>query len=109
MIYLAGIRFTDYPSVQIRFVFWLVRQDEKMFVTDIDGTITKSDMSGFLLPKLGVDHHHSGTPYSHSCIQFHVSLIHCCEQNFRCCQIPQRDRAKRIQGHLFDCTALGFG
>ena len=86
-----------------------MRQDEKMFVTDIDGTITKSDMSGFLLPKLGVDHHHSGTPYSHLCIQFPVSLIYCCEKNFRCSQIPQRDRRQRIQGHLFDCTALGFG
>ena len=77
MIYLAGIRFTDYPSVQIRFVFWLVRQDEKMFVTDIDGTITKSDMSGFLLPKLGVDHHHSGTPYCHLCIHINnVTFVH---------------------------------
>ena len=37
-----------------------MRQDEKMFITDIDRTITKSNISGFLLPKLGVDHHHSG-------------------------------------------------
>ena len=56
----ATIRFTDYPSLQIHYVIWLMRQDEKIFVTDIDGTITKSNMSGFLFPKLGIDHHHPG-------------------------------------------------
>ena len=33
-------------------------QQERLVVTDIDGTITTSDVQGFVLPQVGVDAHH---------------------------------------------------
>jgi len=46
-------------DVEIPFNIHLLLQGHKLILTDIDGTITTSDVSGFILPQVGMDAHHS--------------------------------------------------
>ena len=36
------------------------KHDVKIVVSDVDGTITKSDVLGHIIPKFGYDYAHSG-------------------------------------------------
>jgi len=44
----------------IEFSIFLMRQDQKVIITDVDGTVTREDVMGFLLPTVGVSYHHQG-------------------------------------------------
>ena len=48
----------DALDVQIPFNVFLYDQDDHLILTDIDGTITESDVSGHVLPNFGIDAHH---------------------------------------------------
>jgi len=45
---------------QVQCYLYLINWDSKLVVTDVDGTITKSDMLGHLMPIVGKDWSHSG-------------------------------------------------
>ena len=45
-------------SVEIEFNVFLYDQGAKFILTDIDGTITQADISGHILPRLGLQAHH---------------------------------------------------
>ena len=47
-------------DVSIPFSIYLFNQDSKLILTDIDGTITKSDVRGFIGGYLELDVHHDG-------------------------------------------------
>merc|ERR1719341_2175597 len=45
----------------IFFSIFLVHKDDKLVVTDVDGTITREDVLGFVLPSVvGITHHQPG-------------------------------------------------
>lgn len=45
---------------EVRCYCYLLRWDTRLVVSDIDGTITKSDLLGHVLPAIGVDWSHAG-------------------------------------------------
>ena len=45
---------------ELKFNVFLYDQDAKFIVTDIDGTITRSDIKGHLKTRFKMDHHHKG-------------------------------------------------
>ena len=47
-----------FSSEVIHFSVFLYDEDQKLVVTDIDGTITKSDIRGQVLPHLGITSQH---------------------------------------------------
>lgn len=48
------------PTVVLSAYIYLLRWDSKLVISDVDGTITRSDVLGHLLPALGVDWSHAG-------------------------------------------------
>jgi len=50
------------PELNILFNFsvFLFNSTDKLIISDVDGTITKSDIKGHVLPKLGISAHHTG-------------------------------------------------
>merc|ERR1712032_968868 len=50
------------PELNILFNFsvFLFNSTDKLITSDVDGTITKSDIKGHVLPKLGINAHHTG-------------------------------------------------
>jgi len=50
------------PELNIIFEFsvFFYNSTDKLVVSDVDGTITKSDIKGHVLPKLGMSAHHTG-------------------------------------------------
>jgi len=50
------------PELKILFHFsvFLFNSTDKLIISDVDGTITKSDIKGHVLPKLGMSAHHTG-------------------------------------------------
>ena len=47
-------------DIELTFKIHLLSQDNRLVITDIDGTITSSDVSGFIGGSIGVDVTHSG-------------------------------------------------
>ena len=45
-------------EVQIPFNVFMYDQNDHLILTDIDGTITESDVSGHVLPRFGINAHH---------------------------------------------------
>ena len=56
----ANVVFFRFGKSELRAYLYLVRWDHKLVVSDIDGTITKSDVLGHLGQLLGYDWTHSG-------------------------------------------------
>jgi len=50
------------PELKILFHFsvFFYNSTDKLIISDVDGTITKSDIKGHVLPKLGISAHHTG-------------------------------------------------
>jgi len=50
------------PELNINFHFsvFFYNSTDKLIISDVDGTITKSDIKGHVLPKLGISAHHTG-------------------------------------------------
>ncbi len=47
-------------STELSAYVYLYRWDTKLVISDVDGTITRSDVLGHLLPAFGVDWSHAG-------------------------------------------------
>lgn len=47
-------------DIQLKFKIHVYTQNDRLVITDIDGTITTSDIKGFLVGNVGVDVHHEG-------------------------------------------------
>lgn len=47
----------DSLDVEIPFSVFLLDQTSRLVITDIDGTITESDVKGFVFPQLGIEAH----------------------------------------------------
>ncbi len=50
----------SYAYINVRHAPISCRWDTKLVISDVDGTITKSDLLGHLLPALGMDWSHAG-------------------------------------------------
>lgn len=50
----------DELDIELSFKIYVYYQNDRLVITDIDGTITTSDIKGFLVGNVGVDVHHSG-------------------------------------------------
>ena len=46
-------------SIEVRFIIYLYGQNQRLVVSDIDGTITTSNVRGFIFPQLGIDADHT--------------------------------------------------
>ena len=44
-------------NVEIPFSIYFLSQNSRLVVTDIDGTITESDIKGFVFPQIGLEAH----------------------------------------------------
>lgn len=72
-------------NIILHFSVFLYIANEKLVITDIDGTITESDLKGQVLPKLGVAVHHHGV----------VELFHkVAEQGYRVVYLTARSMAQ---------------
>ena len=56
-----GLFVVDSLDIEIPFSIYFLGQDSRLVVTDIDGTITESDVKGFVFPQLGLEAHQVGT------------------------------------------------
>lgn len=56
----AGKFIIEDLDLEFDFNIFLYDQDDKFIITDIDGTITQSDIKGHILPRLGIHAHHEG-------------------------------------------------
>ena len=45
-------------DIEVRFIIYLYGQNQRLVISDIDGTITTSNIQGFILPQLGIDAAH---------------------------------------------------
>lgn len=54
------IHFRTGVSTELRAYLWLVKWNTRIVISDIDGTITKSDILGHVLPAIGMDWSHAG-------------------------------------------------
>lgn len=45
---------------ELKICIYLYSKSTKFIISDIDGTITKSDFLGYILPAFGIDYHFSG-------------------------------------------------
>ena len=52
-----GMFIVESISVEIPFSVFLLDQTSRLVITDIDGTITESDVKGFVFPQLGIEAH----------------------------------------------------
>ena len=55
-----GILVVDDLGIELTFRIHVYTQNDRLVITDIDGTITTSDIKGFLVGNVGVDVHHPG-------------------------------------------------
>ena len=46
-------------DVEVRFIIYLYGQNRRLVVSDIDGTITTSNVRGFIYPQLGINADHT--------------------------------------------------
>ncbi len=52
-----GVFVVDSLDVEIPFSIYFLSKNSRLVVTDIDGTITESDIKGFVFPQLGLEAH----------------------------------------------------
>lgn len=52
--------FVEDLNIILDFNVFLYSEDDKLVITDIDGTITESDIKGQVLPKFGISSQHNG-------------------------------------------------
>mmetsp|Transcript_8677 Transcript_8677/g.38608 ORF Transcript_8677/g.38608 Transcript_8677/m.38608 type:complete len:707 (+) Transcript_8677:416-2536(+) len=75
------VRFLVYSSLQgqqeVHSNIFLWPMDQKIVISDVDGTITKSDVLGHVLPRMGRDWSHSGvTELFHKLISLGYNIIY---------------------------------
>jgi len=67
-----AVRFTVHSSLQgkqeLTASIYLLSEKERLVISDVDGTITKSDVLGHIYPRVGVDWSHAGVTALHSSI-----------------------------------------
>ena len=55
--YNEGSFVVDSINVEVPFSIFLLDQTSRLVLTDIDGTITESNIKGLVFPQLGIDAH----------------------------------------------------